>query len=441
MDTGTIRTRVNRRQVLGGMLAGAAATRMTNKRSTLAMPYVQKTTTIEYWHPPHGPDPDAEKAWLEGQIREFEAANSGLKVNLTIVPWADAYQKWTTAIAAGAPPDISISGSEAALEFAGEGHLLPVSDIVKDLGGEAAHWETLIYFRYKDDYWQVPYIDGAWVLYYNPEMLKSLGVEGPPATWDETLTVAKQATKDGVFGFPLSFSKNYTCNQAYMCMQSAWGSGSLTPEGKVNMTDPKMVELTNFYVSFLKEHKVTPPDSLSWTGSNELLAYFENGKAPMAAAYGNAAATVIDAAKQNNVTVEIANMPQGPGKRPGSYGATNGHMIFTKAKNPDAARVFIRFLHEQDRLVQWSKLSGWLAPTREAAKSPELATPGLMAMRNQLTAGAVVRNGYAYGGHPANGQVEGKLIFPDMLQEIAVAGRSVEDALKEYQATLEALYT
>ena len=437
MDERTMGTRVNRRQVLGGMVAGVVATQVAAKRSTLAMPHVQKTTTIEYWHPPHGADPDAEKAWLETQIREFETANAGIKVNLTIVPWADAYLKWTTAIAAGAPPDVSISGSEAAVQFAAEGHLLPVTDLV---AADRDYFGMLPYFSFQDEYWQVPYIAGSWVLYYNPAMLSALGVDGPPATWDQVLEVAQAATKGDVYGFPLSFAKNYNCGQAYMCMQSAWGVGSLTPEGKVNMTDPKMAELTSFYVSFLTEHKVTPPDALSWTGSSEPLAYFQNGKAPMVAAYGNQASAVLAAAQPNGVKVEIANMPKGPAGRPGSYGATNGHMIFTKAKNPEAARLFIRFLHEDARLVEWSKTTGWVAPTRQAAESPDLTGPGLVAMRDQLSAGAVVRNGYAYGGHPANGEVEGKLLFPEMLQEIAVAGRSVDDALKEYQSKLEALY-
>jgi multiple sugar transport system substrate-binding protein len=433
-------TTLNRRQVVGGALAGAAAAALPLSRSTRSRVRAQAETTIEYWHPPHSADPEAEEQFLRGLIGQFEQQNAGIKVNLTILPWADAYQKWTTAIAAGAPPDVSISGSEAAIQFAAEGHLMPVTDLVNVTDpSDPNYFGMLPYFRYQEEYWQVPYIAGAWVFYYNPDMLATAGHQGSPTTWEQVKQIAQATTKDGTFGFPLSFSKNYTCNQAYMCMQSAWGAGALTPEGQVAMTSPGMVELTTFYASFFTE-QLTPPDALSWTGSNELLAYFNSGRAPMAAAYGSQAGTTIEAAKQNGVNVAIANMPLGPGERPGSYGATNGHMIFAKAKNPEAARLFIQFLHQDENLVPWSLMTGWLPPTRTAAESPELDTPGFKAMRDQLTAGAVVRNGYAYGGHPANGVVEGQLVFADMLQQIVVAGKSVEDALAEYQTKLEEMY-
>jgi len=433
------KTGISRRQILGGALAGTTAATLPIARSTRSTVQAQETT-IEYWHPPHGPDPDAEEQFLQGMIDQFQQQNAGIKVNLTILPWADAYQKWTTAIAAGAPPDVSISGSEAAIQFAAEGHLMPVTDLVPVADpADPNYFGMLPYFRYQEQYWQVPYIAGAWVLFYNPDMLAAAGQTGAPTTWDQVKQLAQATTKDGTFGFPLSFAKNYTCNQAYMCMQSAWGTGALTPEGKVDMTSQGMVDVTRFYTSFMTE-KLTPPDALSWTGPDELIAYFTNGKAPMAAIYGNRAARIMDAAKSNGVNVAIANMPMGPGERPGSYGATNGHMIFAKAKNPDAAKLFISFLHKDENLVPWSKVTGWLPPTKTAAESPELAAPGFQAMRDQLTAGAVVRNGYAFGGHPANGVVEGQLLFADMLQEIVVSGTSVEDALAAYQTKLEELY-
>ena len=433
------KTGISRRQILGGAIAGTAAAALPITRSTRSTVQAQETT-IEYWHPPHGPDPDAEEQFLQGLIDQFQQQNAGIKVNLTILPWADAYQKWTTAIAAGAPPDVSISGSEAAIQFAAEGHLMPVTDLVPVTDpADPNYFGMLPYFRYEEQYWQVPYIAGAWVLFYNPDMLTAAGVNGAPTTWDQVKQIAQATTKDGIFGFPLSFSKNYTSNQAYMSMQSAWGTGALTPDGKVAMTSPGMVEVTKFYTSFFTE-KLTPPDALSWTGPDELLAYFTNGKAPMAAMYGSRAQAIVDAATPNGINVAVANMPMGPGERSGSYGATNGHMIFAKAKNPEAAKLFIQFLHKDENLVPWSKVTGWLPATKSAAESPELDAPGFKAMRDQLTTGAVVRNGFAFGGHPANGVVEGQLLFADMLQEIVVTGTSVEDALATYQTKLEEMY-
>ena len=134
-------------------------------------------------------------------------------------------------------------------------------------------------------------------------------------------------------------------------------------------------------------------------------------------------------------------MPKGPSGRPGSFGATNGHMIFAKTKNPDAARKFVLFLHSEENLVAWSKGTGWLPPLRKAADAPELKnSPGLQAMLAQLKAGGVVRTGYEYGAHPANGRVEGKQYFAELLQEVAINKKPVEEVMAKYQKALEQEY-
>ena len=49
---------------------------------------------------------DDEQKWEAQVIKDFEAANPGIKINLVVVPWNDFDTKMQTMTAAGTPPDI-----------------------------------------------------------------------------------------------------------------------------------------------------------------------------------------------------------------------------------------------------------------------------------------------------------------------------------------------
>src|SRR5690606_15097461 len=53
--------------------------------------------------------------------KDFEAANPGVKVNVTAVPWDSAHDKISTAIAAKTTPDVSMIGTTWMGEFAKTG--------------------------------------------------------------------------------------------------------------------------------------------------------------------------------------------------------------------------------------------------------------------------------------------------------------------------------
>ena len=67
----------------------------------------------------------AEGEKLPTLAKEFEAANPGVKVNVTAIPWDAAHDKFTTAITAGKTPDVAMVGTTWMGEFAGLGALDP----------------------------------------------------------------------------------------------------------------------------------------------------------------------------------------------------------------------------------------------------------------------------------------------------------------------------
>src|SRR5437867_12060141 len=60
----------------------------------------------------------AEGAALPAVAKEFEAANPGVKVNVTAIPWDAAHNKYQTSIASGSTPDVAQMGTTWMADFA-----------------------------------------------------------------------------------------------------------------------------------------------------------------------------------------------------------------------------------------------------------------------------------------------------------------------------------
>ena len=67
----------------------------------------------------------AEGENLPELTKEFEAANPGVKVQVTAIPWDAAHDKFTTAITADKTPDVAMVGTTWMGEFAGIGRPRP----------------------------------------------------------------------------------------------------------------------------------------------------------------------------------------------------------------------------------------------------------------------------------------------------------------------------
>src|SRR6478672_10074060 len=68
----------------------------------------------------------AEGEKLPELLKEFEAANPGVTVEVTPIPWDAAHNKYQTAIAGGQTPDIGQLGTTWMGEFGAAGALAPV---------------------------------------------------------------------------------------------------------------------------------------------------------------------------------------------------------------------------------------------------------------------------------------------------------------------------
>ena len=146
---------------------------------------------------------DNTKAEWQQIIKDFEAKNKGITVNLDVESWTDINNVIKTKIQAGKQPDIL--NIDAFAGFAADDLLYPAKDIVSA--------KTLDDFQpafnknasIDGTQWGLPFIASARALFYNKDDFAKAGIMEPPKTWADFEADAAKLKAAGVtpYGMPL----------------------------------------------------------------------------------------------------------------------------------------------------------------------------------------------------------------------------------------------
>jgi len=136
----------------------------------------------------------AEGENVQKLIKKFENENPGIKVKVQQIPWTAAHEKLLTAFAGNSLPDMCQLGNTWIPEFTLINSLQPLdefinkSNVVKPENFFAGVWEMN---TYNSNIMGVPWYVDVRLLFYRSDILKSIGYDKPPQTWDELLKVCE----------------------------------------------------------------------------------------------------------------------------------------------------------------------------------------------------------------------------------------------------------
>lgn len=215
----------------------------------------------------------AEGEALPDFVAEFEAANPGVSVEVTAIPWDAAHNKFQTAIAGGQTPDIAMMGTTWMPDFADAFATVP-SDLDTSGFFEGAVSTSTVDGRQTGIPW---YVDTR-VLYYRTDMAEQAGWTHAPQTWDELKQMARdmQTAAGAEWGIRLIASGNDSF-QGTLWMP--WSNGAQLTDGEQWTLDtPEMVEAYEYYQSFFTEG-IASADLDNAAGAQE--NDFVSGAAPM----------------------------------------------------------------------------------------------------------------------------------------------------------------
>lgn len=318
-----------------------------------------------------------EKTDVEGMVAAFNESHPNIKVEAQYIPNTGYEEKIATMVASGNPPDVAYLSGPTALQLAGQGQLLDLSEY---LGPQIDERLPNTYYR------QGNAIIGASIgevalMYYNKKLFDDAGLPYPPSkveeawTWDEFVEVAQKLTKDRngndatspdfdpsqIETFGVAFNNTLT---GYMPFVYSNGGKFASEDGtELLLNQPEAVEaLQNMQDLIYKYHVAPSPAQSESLPSTDIL--MQTGKVAMDI---NGHWKVLDYS-QLNLDWGMAVLPYF--QEPVTMFNASARVIFSSTEHPEEALEFYKF-HTNPEVVSLFKKGLWMPNFVEYYTNPE----------------------------------------------------------------------
>jgi multiple sugar transport system substrate-binding protein len=349
---------------IGGIVAAAALAAMSlascGFSNGAGSGSAGSSTTLNLLVPSYS---DGTQSNWESVIKDFEAANSGIKVNLEVQSWDNLNSVITTKVQGNKAPDIMNGGPFAG--FAADDLLYPIKDVVSA--------ETLADFQ--DSFVQnasvggvqygAPLLASARALFVNDDLLAKAGVAAAPKTWDELLSAASKisALGGGIAGYGMPLGSEEA--QAESAIWFYGAGGTFGDAKKITIDTPENLKGAQFIQKMVKAG-ATQADAGA-TNRSPLMDVFVQGKIGMIIGLPPTVGQI----KKDNPALKysINPIPTADGK-PFTLGVADHLMAFKNdGKKKAAIAKFLNFFYSADQYVKWVSAEKFLPTTKSGAKA------------------------------------------------------------------------
>src|ERR1700761_1147634 len=337
-----------------------------------------KGQTINYWASVEGTGPSQTTKTLTAEFKQF-TAQTGVKVDMQVIPWSDLLQKILTSVTSGTGPDVMEIGNTWAPSLSASNGFLPFnSSNMNAIGGASKFASSALKVSGipgKPPV-SVPVYSEAYALFYNKADFKAAGISSPPKTWAQLVADGKKLTTGGRYGIAIEGgSTSEAAHWAYLLgMQSG---NPLYANGKWDFATAKEANAVSTYVNMVGSEKIANPSDAQ-NDSNVAESDFANNKAAMLiwqnpmstlsqlgmkpSQYGSAAIPSFSAGASG-----AAGLPTLPaGIKPAVPSST---------KHKAAALALVKYLTSKNAQVSINHTYGTFPPVLAAQKSSTFSTP------------------------------------------------------------------
>ena len=301
----------------------------------------------------------------------FNKASADAQVQIVPVKWDDMQNKLTTAVAGGAPPELSVVGTRWLLDFMGTKSIDEVTQYLSKATVDNIN-PAAMEAKIGGKLMGIPVAAGARIMAINNNIAKDV-----PKTMEELEAYAKKVNKPGkVYGLIMP-GKAHTeltdfCYYFYAAGGDYFETKADGSYGKCTVNSEAGVKALTFMAQLALKDKVVQD---GFTSMNRMDSHpvFYAGKV----GYVMIGAWVDSAMKQAGAKfpVTYANIPSFAGQNPAGLIITDSIAFFSKAKNLKAAGKFIDFFYQDAYKGKFDQLIGFPPVTLSAAKDPFWQTP------------------------------------------------------------------
>jgi multiple sugar transport system substrate-binding protein len=344
---------------------------------------------ITYWASNQGSSLQDDQKILTPELAKF-TSQTGVKVNLEVIPWSDLYKRILTAVSSGQNPDVLNIGNTWSASLQGTGAFTKFDEkTLTSVGGKDKFFPTSFAATGApgETPTSVPLYGLAYGLFYNKKLFKAAGISKPPATWDEFVADGKQLTKSGQTGLVLE-AASITENAHWAFILGRQQGGSLFEGDKPTFDSPQQVAGVAQYVNFMARDKIVATSNAEYGTGTQALSDFAKGRAGMVLWQNNAEAT-LQSLGMTSDQYGIAPMPM-PAVMPAGGKPTASHVaginlsVFDNSKNKDSALKLVNFLTSKDEQVILNQKFHSLPVVNDAYTDPAFQSPTVQTFKKVL---------------------------------------------------------
>lgn len=308
----------------------------------------------------------AEGEALPGLVEKFKEANPDVTVNVTAVPWADAYTKFKAAIAAGEAPDVAQVGTTWMGEFVGLDALDPTPATVDGSQFFEGAWATT---QVGGTSYAVPWYVETRLVFYRTDLAEKAGVTVAD-DWDGLKAMAKamQEKAGATWGISLQPGQTGSWQTVVPFMWSNGGNVINADQTAWTWDDAKNAEALAYYQSYFTEGIANPAPAQGTTESD-----FATGKVPMFIS-GPWMMAAVEKAGGGDAFKDKYNVMLMPKKETAtSFVGGSNLAVFKNTQNRDAAWKLVDFLSQEETQIEWYDLTTDLPALQSAWNDPALS--------------------------------------------------------------------
>ncbi len=297
-------------------------------------------------------------AVYDQMVEDFKETYPKANIEFEEIPWANREQKITTTLAAGEGPDIFYLIPDQLTQFAEDGVITPIDDIVKDLDKDAFSEASLDAVSYKGKLYGLPMLRTTETLMYNQEIADEIGVDVEAIkTWDDFLEAAEKAKEAGYYARTFEGGNTLNSNLYPLIWQA--GGEVADADNNVLIDEPEAIKAFEF-VQEMYEKGYIPEDSINAASHMD---HFVEGRSLAVWTSGFGLGLIKDQA-DFDVTIGDPLMAEG-GKR-ATYGTTGAFVVSSISENKEKAAEFLQVMTDTDNMREFNIVTAYIPPRPEA---------------------------------------------------------------------------
>jgi multiple sugar transport system substrate-binding protein len=346
-------------------------------------------TTLTYWASNQGTSIENDKQVLAPELAEF-TKQTGIKVDVEVVPWSDLLNRILAATTSGKGPDVLNIGNTWSASLQATGAFTPFDDATMDkIGGADRFLKGSLSATGAEGKppTAVPLYSLAYGLYYNKKMFAAAGITQPPTTWSDFVADAKKLTNGQQWGVSIeggSVSENI--HNVFTFSQQQGGS-FFDKSGKPTFDTPQNVAGVKQYIDLIQSDKIANPSNAEYSNGTEALQDFASGKTAMViwqAAAGSLKQLGMNPDDIGVVPVPVVDPLPSGGKAVTSIVAGINLAVMDDTKHKDAALEFVKFMTSTKTQIALNKTYGSLPTVSDAYSDPAFQTDAVTTFKGVL---------------------------------------------------------